>query len=759
MFEREIKFIYDFNLNKVNRLGPYFTFEQLSTTDIHPAILHYISAEIDFLVFEDRQKLLKNSVFDYSGEKISYNFLQITEELKKTKRFSLEYIAKLILHASSFSINYLIRPKWTLSKFVFDESNHKSTNEIKQILNYVYYYKYLIKIISSYINTKKLLSMNVEEFDALLNRADKLGVELYLPNILATSLKSMAEFFNIGEIKKFRIPIMAVELFLEEKELFKHLEILNRTFGSDENAKFNIYDLQRVLGSIMLEKSETQPESKETTQFEVVPARVDLQEDNNVVKETDENIPEEKYKPQPVNEEEVNSADALSKGNEIPEEESEEELIKLKYINEINDNEEIEEEEIPVKEDSSKDYKDALIDDSEDEPKLSLAGFQVDEKPETKEHDNFFEDEEEEKLKQDQDNLKIPEPVQKSKFEKETEKGNNEFTKLSENEEKETGDSYQPGNDEKIDFKIEEIAAAEEELRIKLNTKFRIRVNEDNRIEPVIEEPNISHDDNRLFGEEPEDLLDKFTGGNPIFEVETESRNTEETDEVPNIIPEESLLPDLNVYDSEVIIPEPHKLEEYENVITNEKKDIFNAGIKPDKEEPERMPQDLDDEFFELKIPAIPNIIEDEIPEDNRILLFGDDGLESNKIDEKGAPEKTDESVEENLEDQSNFKDIFNKEIKVFDDDEIESNPRIPEIRERKINIADILEHKDMTKIIEVIFDFDFEDFANTFEELANCKNVNEANILLKDILAERRINRHSKEIEAFRSIILELFN
>ncbi len=227
MFEREIKFIYDFNLNKINRLGPYFTFEQLATTDIHPAILHYISAEIDYLVFEDRQNLLKNSVFDYSGEKINYHFNQITVELKKTKRFSSEYIAKLILHASSFTINYLIRPKWTLAKFVFDEASIKSTSEIKQILNYIYYYKYISKILISYINTKKILSMNHEEFEVLLNKADSLGTESYLAAIISNALKSMAEFFNIGEIKKFRIPLPAVELYLEEKELLKHLDALN----------------------------------------------------------------------------------------------------------------------------------------------------------------------------------------------------------------------------------------------------------------------------------------------------------------------------------------------------------------------------------------------------------------------------------------------------------------------------------------------------------------------------------------------------
>ena len=268
MFEREIKFIYDFNLNKINRLGPYFTFEQLSTTDIHPAILHYISAEIDYLVFEDRQNLLKNSVFDYSGEKINYHFNQITAELKKTKRFSSEYIAKLILHACSFTINYLIRPKWTLAKFVFDEADIKSTNEIKQILNYIYYYKYLTKILISYINAKKILSMNREEFEVLLNKADALGAESYLSAIISNALKSMAEFFNIGEIKKFRVPLPAVELFLEEKELLQHLDVLNAEFGNDENSKFNMYDYLKTLNKVMIEKKEEAPAVEEQVQFE-----------------------------------------------------------------------------------------------------------------------------------------------------------------------------------------------------------------------------------------------------------------------------------------------------------------------------------------------------------------------------------------------------------------------------------------------------------------------------------------------------------
>jgi hypothetical protein len=121
MFEREIQFIYDFNYNKVKKLGSFITYEQLQHSDIHPAILQYISGEIDFLIFEDRQKLLRDSLFDYSGEEISNHFSKISEEIKKTKRFSQNYIEKLILHATSFTLHYISRPNWSLLKFIFDD--------------------------------------------------------------------------------------------------------------------------------------------------------------------------------------------------------------------------------------------------------------------------------------------------------------------------------------------------------------------------------------------------------------------------------------------------------------------------------------------------------------------------------------------------------------------------------------------------------------------------------------------------------------
>jgi hypothetical protein len=138
MFEKEIKFIIDFTLNRIKKLGSNFTYDKLTSADLHPAIILYISAELDYLIYEDRKRLLQNSAFDYSGSEISKYFKLIAGEIKKNKRLAFEDIKTLVTHAVTFNINFLVRPNWTLSKLIFSEEKTRNVNEIKMMLGYLY---------------------------------------------------------------------------------------------------------------------------------------------------------------------------------------------------------------------------------------------------------------------------------------------------------------------------------------------------------------------------------------------------------------------------------------------------------------------------------------------------------------------------------------------------------------------------------------------------------------------------------------------
>ena len=723
MFEREIKFIYDFNLNKISRLGPYFTFEQLASTEVHPAILSYISAEIDYLVFEDRQKLLKNSVFDYSGEKISYHFTQITEELKKSKRFAVEYIAKLILHGSSFTINYLIRPKWTLTRFVFDEEKLKTSNEIKQILNYVYYYKYLTKILISYINTKKILSMNIEEFETLLNKADSIGVENYLPAILTNSLKSMSEFFNIGEVKKNRIPLPAVEMFLEEKELISHLKALNETFGSDENARFNLADYQKILSHVMLEKKEAQPLVEEREEFETseIEAPVIMESPAEFEEEQEEMLEEEEI--------EVDEKTDEVSVEEVTISEQVEELIAEEPIIEQEIDSIKHEEEVPVEE---------LLQSEEiaDEEK----GISENE---------FFEE----------NPIDLFKGAGVNKFESESllfEEIETEAAPISDAPDKIVDKQH----DEKPSEKTEEISSPpDEDIIIKTPKKFRIRMKDDAKIEPIFEDESSSGDN--------ENKLDLFKDFGLFDEVVNEEIKEEEELEIESEIEEKTLFDQDFEASSEEEKEEISKRFEMEIPFEEIKKseddepvdEIGFSSMFP--QDDENIEHELENEEETEMRDNATNAMEIEISnfhsllnEQQKIFLEDDNDIEEHeeKVDfddyESEASKKLDERISEEKPEHSD-ESMFDVIRQNFIDSK-ESN--------QKVDLAEILERKEMTKIIEVIFDYDIEDFAEILDEISNCRNVDDAHLVINQALMDRHINRNSKEAETFRTIITDFF-
>jgi hypothetical protein len=196
MFEKEIKFIRDFSLNKVKNLGSNITFQRLTTINLHPSILTYISAELEYMIYTDRKRLLKDSLFDYSGKGISDSFKKIADEIKQTKKISFEDIKKLITQAVSFNANYIVRPKWSLTKLIYNNKETVSADELELILNYIYYYDYIKKVLTAYIIKRGVDQFSVNDFDLILNKIDRELFKEDSEEIINNALVTMGDFFG-----------------------------------------------------------------------------------------------------------------------------------------------------------------------------------------------------------------------------------------------------------------------------------------------------------------------------------------------------------------------------------------------------------------------------------------------------------------------------------------------------------------------------------------------------------------------------------
>ena len=247
MFEKEIKFVSDFCLNKISKAGSFLTFEKLKGIEIHPAILKYISAEIDYHVYQDRQALLQKSSFDYSGAEISKYFKMIANEIKKSRRITESEISELIDKAVTFNFNFTTQPNKTLSKFVFLEGDSKTSEEIILFLDYAYYYGYLRQILLSYLEKKQLLSVTQKDFEFLLTKIDTELLPAKKTELIDIVLASISDFFNIGAVLRSQISAQAIEPYLEEKNLDEYLIRLKRAVSQMPKTKYDIDEIKKLI--------------------------------------------------------------------------------------------------------------------------------------------------------------------------------------------------------------------------------------------------------------------------------------------------------------------------------------------------------------------------------------------------------------------------------------------------------------------------------------------------------------------------------
>ncbi|MGD8780079.1 MAG: hypothetical protein PVH88_14080 [Ignavibacteria bacterium] len=813
MFEREIKFIYDFNLNKVKKIGSFLTYDQLISADLHPAILKYISAEIDYLIFEDRQKMLRDSVFDYSSEKINHYFALISKEVKGTKRFSLDYIKKLILHATSFNINFLVRPNWSLLKFIYDEEEHKTTLEIKQILNYVYYYDYLNDVLISYLNKKKLLSLNNSEFKQLLVKIDKIGIDSYLNDMLETSLNSIAEFLNIGNTNKSKVPIKAVEGFLKEKGLIEHVDILKKSTEGEEKYKYEVSDLLAILKKVKLHREDDTEEFEEEKIPQLATESIEVKEEivgEEIIEPEYELEPEEKFELEENKiEEEIIVEETIPVPepvledlpvNEEPEPIDEIDQLQPEEPEPVDEIEQLQHEEPEHAEDiniiKEEDQADLVTDEkiTEEESTEELEAA-TDVRQEVLVYEGL-----EEVISNDMD-------IFKEEFGEDFEKGTEPAEILESNQDDiQTAESNQPEIIENVEGEVTEetepelSSETEEDIFTDIQGEEEIIFNSSDE-ETISEEDDVVSFkmDSETLSEDETPFEEEGIIEEKVFDNNAEERIEDKLDEIVIEFNSENESKHEPVKDEEDFTEDININEHFENIITIEDEmlntdssetdtDIAESFVEHKEEvnEPELKTEESDDIAGEAELENNNEIkVDDKESNASQSSGFVQPSFFDEKIElEEDADEYEEIQVDDELEDYEFSieeeaevtapEEVENKTEEVFEQPEektAEEELKIEEkendlkadegndiIKSGKVDLSNIMENKYMKKIVEKLFDNDMEEFADLVEKLTECSSVNEAHYNLNEYMKENGIEATSKEAIKFFDIISEYF-
>ncbi len=756
MFENEIKFISDLTNNKLKSLGSTITIPRMKEAGVHPAIIKYISAEIEYLVFEDRQKLLRNSIFDYSGSEIENSFSVIAKSIIAKKRFGYEYISKLVLHAVSFNINFLCRPNWTIIRFLFESKNLKSIPEIKQILNYVYYYDYLIKIISAYLEKKQVVEIEKNELKDVLNKIDEVNISTNYQFIIETALNEISDFFGLANNSK-QIPTDAVYTFLQDKNL-RSISLKLKEFSTEH----------------LISKTETTRFLLEEFEFH---KRI-FEEENNIADEEsiELNNPDTLSKDNPPNENESLSNTPSDLQQTAPEEQTQH--IKIKNT--------------PASQNENQNELDLFPENDKEKPKIDLQNDNAEDtnSPDTSEtylnadNDYLPESGKENPSAQSSSEeniitIKLNVPISEGK----------PNTGINENSENNPRFDSETANENKNSAIFDEMEEIEELILDEINLSEEVEFEE-------IPSDEFENVDIELAIDESETQLESInTENTPKLEIisNLEDENNSDSNTIQNLSEGETDINSVADFAEGESFSETIDLTENENEISLSDLDTNSTNKAPETGKINNKTADTDSIHFENEQSQENSINVLETKETFSKKSFSEKISDTIKVFKKGK-KKTKDNVE-NDPNKSNFastknldntsyeissKDILDKESLIDKSDtEIKKtiensgneeldNKNLSQLtfenisnskNKVEIDISDLLEHKKMTKIIEVVFDYDMEDFSNVIEKISKCNTFQEAEATMESILSLNNIKENNKELKIFKEIISQYFD
>ncbi|MBK7104497.1 MAG: hypothetical protein IPH62_04365 [Ignavibacteriae bacterium] len=718
MLEKEIQNLISINTNKIKELGEKFQLFELHNVKIHPALIKYILSAVDYQFQIEKQFIQKNSKFDYTGEKIEKLFSLISKEFKKEKEFSSIFINDLIKEAVKFNANFLAKPNQTLINFIFDEKREISNDEIIYKLKFAYYYKYIVKLTQSFLSKKKNKTITRKEFAFLLSKIDQITKKNHLQNIINTSLNSMVNFFDQANSQQNEFPYEAIQMFFEEKELDNFSQRLQLQFEFEKPKNLQINEVQKLFVSDF-DGIEISTENN----FELLENNIDLVENNfsNVAENKEEILI-------PVN---INS--------EIIEEENKIIIEETKTVENENKFFEIEKSELENIEILKPEIETTEVENLKSKIQTEEIKIEPETEIENNSVTNNLVEEKTEIENLEVDNTKITKPETGNlESEIKTEESLNINTELLNGKPDvkkivrnlididSIYDSLipQPTAFENINL-LKDINLAE--LVQSSDFQFDVtNISENLLVEVPTDEQYIGIVEDKTFEDSNEinEELDSIMLDSDIdIEIETNSF-TKMKSENENLISEDV---DFNSTIDDIVQNEKYEKEFLQN---NSKSNIDDL----DNDETQEMNNLIDDEKLKLNDDEVTEVFTD-------MTYLGKDEIEEQKIIQENQPETRNKIENESQDYQENFNDSQTGVKVIYS------------------SFQELVSTKEMTNIIETMFDYDMEDYYGIVRKISNAFDEKEALEIANNYCRNNHIDIFHDDVIEFKTYITDYFS
>jgi hypothetical protein len=271
MLERETDIIIQTLAERTIGSAHSLALKDALATDIPKAVKLYLRCEVTRLMEQDLKNASHFSNLKFTTPLVHQVTKTYTRTLAPEYIFTREEFVPMLENAVHFVENYLCRPQWTLSHFVFEKSERVTLVELQDKFEYVSEYLYYGKLVEGFLRQKGLQGVGVEDFRALLAKIDDQIVRLHNPAELAQLTRPIYEFLLLqSEIPEKPIPVKPLIVFFEDKNMRGVKEYVERICQVRNSEHLTIRQLADIIEDLYSggtskyqpeEKSELTPES------------------------------------------------------------------------------------------------------------------------------------------------------------------------------------------------------------------------------------------------------------------------------------------------------------------------------------------------------------------------------------------------------------------------------------------------------------------------------------------------------------------
>jgi len=250
MFEKEIS-SFAFNIAKRYTGDKVSLHDILRDTELPENFKKFAEAEVDEIIDDEEFTKSRTGKIDLSSSEIQTLFNEIRHAIKNSFEFSRDDFLDLTDKASKFLFNYVIRPRWTLEKFLFKGEREISKSNFYRAERFLNNYPYYSKGIIEYMEFQNKDSIDIESWRKLHGKIDQ-----HLLNSLPSNAESLTnalmELFGFASGYS-KIPIEALILFFRDKSAD---EIIDRIGFAKEVKGFQSLDFRDIESILQAQSKE-----------------------------------------------------------------------------------------------------------------------------------------------------------------------------------------------------------------------------------------------------------------------------------------------------------------------------------------------------------------------------------------------------------------------------------------------------------------------------------------------------------------------